>query len=49
MVVDVKEYRPLQTSGFAMSADLFLMWVLRRTDIRDLQLVECPNVEITIP
>lgn len=47
--VDMKEHRPLHTSGFGMGVERFLMWVLRRSDIRDLQLVERYNGEITIP
>jgi asparaginyl-tRNA synthetase len=47
--VDMKQQRPLHTSGFGMGVERFLMWVLRRSDIRDLQLVERYNGEITVP
>ncbi|MFC0542586.1 amino acid--tRNA ligase-related protein [Kutzneria chonburiensis] len=47
--VDMKEHRPLHTSGFGMGVERFLMWVLRHPDIRDLQLVERYNGEISIP
>ena len=47
--VDMKDHRPLHTSGFGMGVERFLMWVLRRSDIRDLQLVERYNGQITVP
>jgi asparaginyl-tRNA synthetase len=47
--VDMKEHRPLHTSGFGMGVERFLMWVLRRSDIRELQLVERYNGEVTVP
>lgn len=47
--VDMKEHRPVHTSGFGMGVERYLMWVLRRSDIRDLQLVERYNGEITFP
>ena len=37
----MKEKFPLQTSGFGMGVERFLMWVLKCDDIRDLQL--CPR------
>ncbi|MEC3978041.1 amino acid--tRNA ligase-related protein [Amycolatopsis sp. H20-H5] len=47
--VDMKDHRALHTSGFGMGVERFLMWVLKRSDIRDLQLVERYNGEITVP
>ncbi|WP_329057956.1 amino acid--tRNA ligase-related protein [Amycolatopsis sp. NBC_01480] len=47
--VDLKARRPLPTSGFGMGVERFLMWVLRRSDIRELQLVERYNGEVTVP
>jgi asparaginyl-tRNA synthetase len=47
--VHMKEHRPLQTSGFGMGVERFFMWVLQRSDIRELQLVERYNGEINLP
>jgi len=47
--VDMKQHRPLHTSGFGMGVERLLMWVLRRSDIRELQLVERYNGQITAP
>jgi asparaginyl-tRNA synthetase len=47
--VGMKEHAPLHTSGFGMGVERFLMWVLKCTDIRDLQLVERYNGEVTVP
>lgn len=35
----MKDEKPMQTSGFGMGVDRFLMWVLAHGDIRDLPLV----------
>ncbi len=36
--VDMKDVRPLRTSGFGMGVERWLMWVLNHRDIRELQL-----------
>lgn len=35
--VEMREMRPMLTSGFGLGMERFLMWVLRHDDIRDLQ------------
>lgn len=45
----LKERHPLQTSGFGMGVERFLLWVLRHDDIRDLQLLPRVNGHPTIP
>ena len=47
--VGMKEHHPLRTGGFGMGVERFLMWVLNRSDIRDLQLVERFNGVVTAP
>jgi asparaginyl-tRNA synthetase len=37
--VELKDYRPMRTSGFGLGIERWLMWVVRHDDIRDLQLV----------
>jgi len=36
--LEMKKHYPLQTSGFGMGTERFLMWVLDGTDIRDFQI-----------
>ncbi len=36
--VDMKDARPMHTSGFGMGVERWLLWVLNRRDIRELQL-----------
>ncbi|MGH3721157.1 MAG: amino acid--tRNA ligase-related protein [Pseudonocardiaceae bacterium] len=36
---EMKDSFPMQTSGFGLGVERFLMWVLRHDDIRDLQIV----------
>ena len=36
--VDMKERSPMQTSGFGMGVERWMMWVLEESDIRELQL-----------
>jgi asparaginyl-tRNA synthetase len=35
--IDMKSAHPLRTAGFGMGIERFLMWLLRHSDIRDLQ------------
>jgi asparaginyl-tRNA synthetase len=37
--VDMKSLAPLQTSGFGMGIERFLLWLLQHDDIRDIQLL----------
>lgn len=39
--ITMKKVYPLQTSGFGMGTERFLMWVLKENDIRDFQI--CPR------
>ena len=41
--VRMKQERPIHTAGFGMGVERFFMWVLRRNDIRELQLLERAN------
>ncbi len=43
--VEMKKQFPLQTSGFGMGIERYLMWLLKETDIRDFQLVPRFNGE----
>lgn len=36
--INMRKYYPLQTSGFGMGIERFLMWVLKATDIRNMQI-----------
>ncbi len=47
--VRMKAERPMLTSGFGMGVERFLMWLLRHDDIRDLQLLERANGQLTTP
>lgn len=37
--IDVKNKVPLQTSGFGLGVERFLLWMLKHDDIRDIQIV----------
>ncbi|PIZ44213.1 asparaginase [candidate division WWE3 bacterium CG_4_9_14_3_um_filter_41_6] len=37
--LEMKDLSPLQTSGFGMGIERFLLWVLQHNDIRDIQLI----------
>lgn len=47
--IKMKDVYPMQTSGFGMGIERFLLWVLKHDDIRDCQLVPRFNGEIFIP
>jgi asparaginyl-tRNA synthetase len=46
---EMRDVTPLQTSGFGMGIERFLMWVLNHNDIRDFQLVPRENGVDFIP
>jgi len=35
--IKMKQEKPMQTSGFGMGIERFIMWVLKHSDIRDIQ------------
>ena len=37
--IDMKSLVPMQTSGFGMGVERFLLWLLQHDDIRDMQLL----------
>lgn len=37
--VEMKDQRPMLTSGFGMGIERFLMWIMKHEDIRDLQIL----------
>ena len=41
--IRMKKHYPLQTSGFGMGTERFLLWVLNHNDIRDCQLISRMN------
>ena len=45
----MREFAPVQTSGFGLGIERFLMWVLDHNEIRDLQLVPRENGRLIIP
>ncbi|MEU3508226.1 amino acid--tRNA ligase-related protein [Streptomyces longwoodensis] len=45
----MKDRHPMLTSGFGMGVERFLMWILQRDDIRDMQLLERYNGQLMIP
>jgi asparaginyl-tRNA synthetase len=47
--VDMKDARPMHTSGFGLGVERFMMWALAHPDIRDLQLLPRYNGVPTIP
>ncbi|MEU7043473.1 amino acid--tRNA ligase-related protein [Streptomyces varsoviensis] len=47
--VRMKAEFPMLTSGFGMGVERLLMWLLRQDDIRDLQLLERANGQLTTP
>ncbi len=47
--IDMKQELPLQTAGFGMGMERFLMWLLSCNDIRKLQMLERENGKIIIP
>lgn len=47
--VDMKKQLPLQTAGFGMGVERFLMWILQHHDIRDLQLLPRFNGVAIVP
>lgn len=46
--LDMKEIVPMQTSGFGLGVERFLLWLTKKDDIRDMQLVPRFNGEKTI-
>jgi asparaginyl-tRNA synthetase len=46
---NLKERYPLQTAGFGMGVERFLLWVLRHDDIRDIPLLLRANGESILP
>ena len=47
--VEMKKQFPLQTSGFGMGIERFLMWVLKAQDIRNMQICLRFNGENILP
>ena len=47
--ITMKKNHPLQTSGFGMGIERYLMWLLKCDDIRNLQVFLRMNGEIIIP
>ena len=47
--VKMKEAYPMETSGFGMGVERWMMWVLGETDVRDLQLVPRLNGVTIVP
>lgn len=46
---NMKKIKPLQTSGFGMGIERYILWLLRHDDIRDCQLLPRFNGEICMP
>lgn len=46
---NIKKIYPMQTSGFGMGIERFIMWVLKHDDIRDCQILNRFNGKINIP
>lgn len=46
--LDMKEVVVMQTSGFGMGVERFLLWLTQQNDIRDMQLVPRFNGEVSI-
>lgn len=47
--ITMKERYPLQTSGFGMGVERYLLWLLRHNDIRDCQLLLRQNGIFSVP
>lgn len=47
--IKMKDMFPLQTSGFGMGIERFLLWLLKHNDIRDCQIIPRFNGEVFIP
>lgn len=47
--IGLKDKYPIQTSGFGMGIERFLLWVLHHDDIRDCQILVRQNGESVIP
>jgi asparaginyl-tRNA synthetase len=47
--VDMKDARPMRTSGFGLGVERWLLWVLNRWDIRELQLAPRLNGVAIVP
>lgn len=47
--IEMKKHYPMQTSGFGMGIERFLMWVLKTSDIRNMQLCLRFNGENILP
>lgn len=47
--IKLKKYYPLKTAGFGMGTERFLLWLLKKEDIRDCQLIPRSNKNIFIP
>ncbi|WP_322109854.1 amino acid--tRNA ligase-related protein [Steroidobacter cummioxidans] len=47
--IDLKDQKPLLTSGFGMGVERYLLWLLSHSDIRDLQLLPRMNGYSIIP
>ena len=46
--INMKKIKPLNTSGFGMGTERFFMWLLKGTDIRNMQVYLRFNGEETI-
>lgn len=47
--IQMKKSYPLQTAGFGMGTERFILWLLKQNDIRDCQLLPRFNGEVFIP
>jgi asparaginyl-tRNA synthetase len=47
--VQMKDSRPMQTAGFGLGIERWLMWVLKHHDIRELQLLPRLNGVVLVP
>ncbi|MDE7432176.1 MAG: asparagine synthetase A [Lachnospiraceae bacterium] len=47
--IRMKDVYPMQTAGFGMGIERYLLWILKHNDIRDCQLVPRFNGEVFIP
>ena len=46
---DMKKYYPVQTSGFGMGIERFILWLFKHDDIRDCQILPRFNGKNMIP
>lgn len=47
--VTMKDVAPLKTAGFGMGVERFMLWLLRHSDIRDMQILKRFNGEYSVP